>query len=187
MPLFKKQNPEEIIKNTISNLSRSKIRTTIKYNTLEQKLKDIYASNKKPPPALLQGWKVTKSLLNFTENQIASLQNQLLLVDLGKSLKEALGVKKIKDIQKALDKLNLHIFKTEDILEEMGGLQIDGMEMMMQFDQEIEGNSSIMDKMVHNINLQASNELNNEFLNDIKTADPEFFDSIPDHIKTKVI
>ena len=100
--LFKKKDPREVLKQLIKNLNRAKFKIDFKLDSIEEQLKDYYLSNKVPPPTLIQGWKTMNNMQKFIDNQIAGFENQIILSDLSHSLKDALGVKKIKVLFKRL-------------------------------------------------------------------------------------
>ena len=181
--LFKKKDPAIMLKDLIKQLNRAAYKIDFKYQDAEDKVKEYFVNNKQPPAALLQGWKIYKNLKNFVENQAVVYQNQLMLVDLGNSLKNALGVNQIKDVKKALEKMNVDLVGMESLLDEITDMQMDSMQSMMEFNGEVEMNMNWMTGLTNKINDEATQLLGNEFIVELEKEDPEFFKTIPPNLK----
>ncbi len=186
-PIFKKTEPSENLKNLVRELTRTKMKVEFNYENLQEQIKESYRANRKPSPAVLQGWVTAKNLLSFMDNQIAGFQNQLMLFDLGNSIKEALGVTKISQIEESLNKINLKVTGIDSLMDQFSGIQMDSMYNMKELSVQMEQNSSVMGRIVGDLGKQAEQQIGNEFLKEMKNNDPDFFDSIPENVKNKII
>jgi len=185
--LWKQEEPEKKIKKLVRELRKTKIRVEMNFSDIREDLKNAYRQNKKPAPALLQGWNSTQNILMFLENQIAGFENQLLFLTLGTSLKEALEVNSLSKIVKAIKDINIEVIGMEYLMEQFNALQMDSMLSTRDLNRKISEDHSQMNDMMESINKEAELHLGGEFLNQMQKEDPEFFESVPDHLKSGLL
>jgi len=186
MPVFsKKKDPMEIIQELVKRLDDVRFNLSIHKRRLETKIKNYLRRNKTPPGALLIGWKTSDVLLTTIESSITSLQTAMMMSEVGNAIKEAVGEKSLGKAGEVLRQLMNTLSDIRLSLHQMVNIQSQMVNIAQGMNENIEGLLQEVMGSAEQVTPEVLESIGSEFLEEIKSSDPELYNSLSDEIKRK--
>lgn len=189
MPIFKKekQSPQETLQGLIERLEDVKFNISMHKRKLEAKLKRYLKKGKMPPAALLVGWKTSDMLLSTIESSTISLQTALMMNEIGDAVKEAIGSKSLAQAGEILRQLSESLTDVKLTLHQMINVQSQMVNIAQGMNQNLESMLNEIMGTAEEVMPEVVETIGSEFLEEIKSSDPELFNNLPADLKKKLL
>jgi len=186
MPILrKKKDPTEVIQELIRKLEDARFNLSMHKRRMEAKVKRYLRRGKMPPGSLLVGWKTSDVLLTTVESSVASLQTALMMTGVGNAIKDAIGSSSIANVGDVLKNLTRTLNDIRISLHQMVNVQSQMVNMAQGMNQNIETMLQEVMGSAEEIMPEAIESIGEELIEEIKTSDPELYNSLPPELKKK--
>ena len=175
----------EVIRELIKRLDDARFNLSLHKRRLEAKIKSYLRRRKFPPGALLVGWKTSDILLSTIESSIASLQTALMISEVGNAIKDAVGEKSLGKAGEVLRQLIGTLSEIRLSLHQMVNIQSQMVNIAQGMNENIEGLLQEVMGSAEQIAPEVFESIGADFLEEIKSSDPELYNSLPEELKRK--